>query len=258
MVNGKEYDFSETFKELSRIHDPSIVFNDWMSYCIDQFLINPDTKYFPFNNYKEEEYKSFWGLFECWVHGMDEALETHKWYDLIGVYYEENVKSRGKASDMGQFFTPHDVCELMTELNTHKDDRVGTVYDPAGGSGRFCLAYHVRHPEALCFSHDLDEFACKMAVLNFLIHGVKGSVCRYNSLSGEFYAGWKVNEAPFTIMEVTKMSESLIFIGEDTPCLNIHKKESTDINESKEEVKIDKRGNSDVVVVGQSSLEDYL
>lgn len=240
--------FSKTFTQLTRIHDPSIVFNDWMSYCIDQFLINPDAKYFPFDNYTEDEYKLFWKLFESWIHSMHEVLETREWYDLLGVYYEENVKSKSKASDMGQFFTPHDIVDLMLEL-TINDDGAGTCYDPCGGSGRFLLAYHVKYPEALCFCHDLDEFACKMSVLNFLIHGVKGSVCRYNGLTGEFYCGWKVNEFMFSIMEVDSMMESMCFIGEDYPGLRVDK-----INEGVVSVKED----NNCVVVGQASLEDYL
>ena len=209
------YDFNETFKELSKIHDTSIVFNDWLCYCIDQFIINSQDKYFSYNNYTTGEYKVFWRLFECWIHGMEKALQDHKWYDLLGVYYEENVKSHGKASDMGQFFTPHDVCELMTELNTHKDDVISTVYDPAGGSGRFLLSYHVRHPRVLCFSHDIDETSCRMATLNFLIHGIKGSVCKYDGLQDIFYTGWKINEEPLSIQKVDNISESLIFKGEE-------------------------------------------
>ena len=237
--------FKDTFTKLTRVHDTSIVFRDWLDYCIDQFLINPDTKYFKHEDYTEEEYGYFYDLLKAWVTGMSEKLESHSWYDLLGVYYEETVKSSSKASDMGQFFTPHDVVETMTELTGGG----GSCYDPAGGSGRFCLAYHIRYPEALCFSHDLDEFACKMAVLNFLIHGVKGAVVRCNSISGEFYCGWKVNEFPFSIMEVDDMRESLLFIGEDVPGLNI----------VKENVVSDETVTDDSVVkVGQSSLEDYL
>lgn len=40
--------------------------------------------------------------------------EGYKWFDFIGYFYEETVKSSSKASNMGQFFTPHDVCDLMT------------------------------------------------------------------------------------------------------------------------------------------------
>lgn len=145
--------------------------------------------------------------------------EGYKWFDLIGYFYEETVKSSSKASNMGQFFTPPDVCDLMTKLTVKplKNNGAGEkMYDCAGGSGRLCLSFHSQYPKALCFSHDLDEFSCKMAVLNFLIHGIKGSVCQYNSLTGEFYNGWKINEFPLSIMEINNIQESMIFIGEKT------------------------------------------
>lgn len=209
-------DFKDNFKQLTRTHDNSIVFRDWLDYSIDQFLINPKLKYFKHENYSEYEHGLFYELFSSWINGMNVKLESGdvKWYDFVGELYEECVLSGSKASNMGQFFTPHHVCDLMVNVSGYEGK---TCYDPAGGSGRLCLAYHTLNPEALCFSHDLDEFACKMAVLNFLIHGIKGSVCRCDSLTGEFYEAWKIHEFPFTIMSVDSMKESLIFIGEDTP-----------------------------------------
>lgn len=213
----------KAFQELTKIHDGSIVFRDWLDYCIDQFLINPDIHYFARDKYNKKEYMLFFDLFTSWVTGMQEKInEGYEWFDLVGLFYEETVKSSSKSSNTGQFFTPHNVCDLMTSLtiNINGDGKGEHMYDCAGGSGRLCLSFHARYPKALCFTHDLDEFACKMAVLNFLIHGVKGSVCRYNSLTGEFYEGWKVNEFPLTVMAVDSMVESMIFIGEDKVDLN--------------------------------------
>lgn len=158
--------FYKTFNKLCKVHDNTIVFRDWLDYSIDQFLINPDLKYFQHDKYNENEYKLFFELFQTWIKNMETRIkEGYKWFDLIGYFYEETVKSSSKAS---------------------------------------------------CFSHDLDEFSCKMAVLNFLIHGIKGSVCQYNSLTGEFYNGWKINEFPLSIMEINNIRESMIFIGEKT------------------------------------------
>lgn len=214
-TNYKE--FKEIYTNLVKVHDGNIVFRDWLDYCIDQFLINPDLKYFKHEDYSKKEYEDFFNLFRAWVTGMDNVLESKAWYDLLGVYYEE-IKSSSKSKDLGQFFTPYSVAEIMAEISKTN----GICYDPAGGSGRFCLAYHVRHPKDLCINHDVEEFSCKMAVLNFLIHGVKGSVCQMDSLTGEFYKGWKINEFPFSIMEVDTLGESLIFIGEK---INLNKKD---------------------------------
>lgn len=212
--------FYKTFNKLCKVHDNTIVFRDWLDYSIDQFLINPDLKYFQHDKYNENEYKLFFELFETWIKNMETRIkEGYKWFDLIGYFYEETVKSSSKASNMGQFFTPPHVCDLMTKLTVKplKNNGAGEkMYDCAGGSGRLCLSFHSQYPKALCFSHDLDEVSCKMAVLNFLIHGIKGSVCQYNSLTGEFYNGWKINEFPLSIMEINNIRESMIFIGEKT------------------------------------------
>lgn len=209
-------DFLNAFNELTSVHERTIIFRDWLDYTIDQFLINPNLKYFDYKKYTEEEYALFFTLFKGWIHQMREELNTNnlKWHDFLGIFYENHVKSSSKASNIGQFFTPSNVCEIMVDL-IETDKIKGKFIDPAGGSGRFCLAYHVKHPEAICVCQDIDELACKMSILNFLIHGVKGSVIRGNALSGEFYEAWKVNEFPFTIMSVSSEKEAQIFIGEE-------------------------------------------
>lgn len=49
--------FYKTFNKLCKVHDNTIVFRDWLDYSIDQFLINPDLKYFQHDKYNENEYK---------------------------------------------------------------------------------------------------------------------------------------------------------------------------------------------------------
>ena len=104
--------FYKTFNKLCKVHDNTVVFRDWLDYGIDQFLINPDLKYFQYDKYNENEYKLFFELFETWIKNMETRIkEGYKWFDFIGYFYEETVKSSSKASNMGQFFTPPDVCD---------------------------------------------------------------------------------------------------------------------------------------------------
>ena len=65
--------FYKTFNKLCKVHDNTIVFRDWLDYSIDQFLINPDLKYFQHDKYNENEYKLFFELFKTWIKNM----ETH-------------------------------------------------------------------------------------------------------------------------------------------------------------------------------------
>ncbi len=234
--------FEKLFEDLTKVHEINIVFNDFLDYSIDQFIINPGLKYFNYQKYSEEEYEMFYKLFSHWVGSSSEYLQTKPWFDMLGLIYEDIVQTKYKAGSRGQFFTPHDVCNALAQMsyvsNPLKDsEKVLTCYDSACGSGRTLLAWHVLRPQDILFGGDLDITSCKMTVLNFIIHGVKGSVNHMNSLSLEWFNGWKVNELidyghPFTIMEVNSERECEIFIGHNSLKKNVEIK-----NESPEVVK---------------------
>lgn len=208
-------EFKEAFDKLCYTRDASTVWTDFLNYSIDQFLINPHKKYFHHEKYEEDDYVNFQECFFAWIHGMENYLKDNQWYDLLGELYEDIIISSYKAGTKGQFFTPPSVTTAMTSVvdtdELIEDD--GTCMDCACGSGRLLLSWHVQHPEYLCFGEDIDEQAAKMCVLNFLVHGVKGSVCWANSLSGKFFDAWKVHEFPFTIMSVNSIGEANCFIG---------------------------------------------
>ena len=83
------------------------------------------------------------------------------------------------------------MTEMTFELD--KDYTNKLVNDCCCGSGRFLLAGHSLMPKAIMIGSDLDEVACKMTVLNFYIHGVRGSVLHQNTLTGETFQCWKIN-----------------------------------------------------------------
>lgn len=212
--------FDKTFTKLCYTREPSIVFDDFLNYVIDQFLINPNLNYFPKNNYSDKECELFFDLFKELVLAQDEKLKTNGWFDMIGHFYEDCVQSKMKAKNAGQFYTPMDVCNVMalTNVKNIDGDDVLDVNDCASGSGRLLLAHHVLRPRDICHAADLDITSCKMTLINFILHGVKGSVNHMNTLSMEWFNGWKVNETmdlgmPFTIMECNSEAESYCFIG---------------------------------------------
>ena len=218
-------EFEKLFQDLTRQHDHSVVFNDFLSYGVDQFRIDYNPKHFHHETYTKEEYSIFYALFERLIKGTDEVLNNPNhdmgWYDMLGHFYEDVVQSKWKSGTRGQFFTPANVCEALAELtvdNGGLDDKVYRVLDSACGSSRTLLAYHVRRPFDVCVGQDLDRTSCLMSVLNFVLHGVKGLVLNMNSLSGEFYGAWKVNEyvdlgLPMTV-EYMDNKVQLGFIGE--------------------------------------------
>lgn len=228
--------FDKTFNKLCYTREPSIVFEDFLDFVIDQFLINPSLKYFNYSKYSEKEYELFFDLFKELINKLDLELNNgKKWFDVLGYFYEAEVKSKMKASNMGQFFTPIDVCDVMAELTLNpKEDNseVKSCYDMCCGSGRLLLAHHSKRPFDICLGQDLDITSCKMAVINFILHGVKGSISHMNSITLDWFNGWKVNEmidygVPFTIMECNSESETYCFIGHNK------KKEKVEIKKDK-------------------------
>ena len=226
--------FEKIFSKLTYSHDVSRVWEDFLDYSIDQFLLNGlSEKHFQYKKYSKKEQKYFGELFECWIKTTHEKLETVSWYDFLGTFYEEIVLGKFKAGNLGQFFTPAHICTLMSDLLPKEN--TGVCNDPCCGSGRLLLAHHVNNLEDICFGEDLDNVACRMAVLNFVIHGVKGSICHKNTITGEWFKSWKVNEflyhgLPIPHVEVVSYEHSQTFFG-----MNLDKKiedNNVEINES--------------------------
>ena len=218
--------FEKLFTELTKQHDNTVVFNDFLAYCVDQFRIDFHQPHFQRDKYNEDECSVFYDLFQYLIeHTNDELSKDGSvgWYDMLGVFYEDVVQSQWKAGNRGQFFTPVNVCEALAELTVPEDipkDRVLTGYDSACGSSRTLLAYHVRRPFDILVGGDLDHTSCLMSVVNFVLHGVKGVIINMDSLSGEFFGAWKVNEfvdlgLPCTVEYLTDIGRVYNFIGED-------------------------------------------
>ena len=219
--------FEQLFDELSRTNDRSIIWNNWLDYCININLMQTKSLYAPKDFYGNEE--TYFEMFTEWINTLNKELNDKSYHDLLGYLYEDNVQSKGKAKDFQQYYTPQNVTEVMSELVMHKkaeEYKGGWANDPCCGSGRFLLASHFKSKGGLyCLGQDLDETSCKMTVLNFYSHGVRGSVLHMNTLSGEFYKGWRVNKwllhgipVPH-IEEINTINEAYNFIGVNQ---NIH------------------------------------
>ena len=221
--------FEKLFMELTRQHDHTVVFNDFLAYTVDQFRVDNNQPHFNHDKYDKEEYSLFYDLFQHLIQKTNQVLngpDTVGWFDMLGVFYEDVIQSKWKAGNRGQFFTPVNVCEIMAELTlsgqveSMDKSKVLSCYDSACGSSRTLLAYHVRRPYDVCVGGDLDRTSCLMSVVNFILHGVKGVVLNMDSLSGEFYGGWKTNEFvdegfPFTVEYVTSYDSCIGMLEHD-------------------------------------------
>ncbi|MCE6057306.1 Putative type I restriction enzyme MpnORFDP M protein [Mycoplasmopsis agalactiae] len=74
---------------------------------------------------------------------INDIPSTNQDYDVLGYIYEYLIarfaSSAGKKA--GEFYTPHEVSELMSKIVAHhlKDREVIKVYDPTSGSGSLLL-----------------------------------------------------------------------------------------------------------------------
>jgi tRNA G37 N-methylase Trm5 len=110
--------------------------------------------------------------------------------DPLGELFMQAISS----GHNGQFFSPMPICEMISTMSigeTLEDNK--TVCDPACGSGRMLLAAAKLNRHALLYGADLDITCCKMALLNMLLNSLQGEIAHMNTLSNEFYTGYKVS-----------------------------------------------------------------
>lgn len=213
--------FNKIFEKLAMVNDRSIIWNNWLDYCINLNLLSNQKYNIDFKG-NEEAYAE---MLECWLLELSKKLEEKPYYDMLGLFYEELVTSHVKSKNIGQFFTPSDVTNLMVELslNPMTSQPNQMCNDCACGSGRMLLSAHTQSKgNFICIGQDLDEVSCKMAVLNFWSHGVRGSILHQNTLTLDFYQGWRVNKYLYhgmPIPHIEKVSErdAYRFIGVNKP-----------------------------------------
>lgn len=225
--------FEKIFEKLVRVNDRSIIWNNWLDYCINLNLMSNHQYDIDFHG-NEEEYAE---MLSEWLLQLSQDLEEKPYSDMLGMFYEELVTSHSKSKHMGQFYTPEDVTTLMTELALEvNDNTMGMVNDCACGSARMLLSAHVKSKgNLICIGQDLDEISCKMATLNFWSHGVRGSILQQDTLTLQFYQAWRVNNylyhgIPIPHIELVSEREAYHFIGvktNETKPIELNKQKET-------------------------------
>jgi type I restriction-modification system DNA methylase subunit len=110
--------------------------------------------------------------------------------DPLGELYMQAISN----SHNGQYFTPTPVCEMISAMTINADpEKIETILDPACGSGRMLLAAAKINRNNEFYGAELDSTCCKMALINMLLNSLKGEIAHMNSLSNEFFTGYKVN-----------------------------------------------------------------
>lgn len=187
--------FNELFLQISQRTDMSVVWNDFLTYSIQKLSHTPTNLLY---DYTDKELKTFEKLFNYWQELTHKLIKKHGYYDFMGIYYEKYILATDKSANKGQFFTSQIVCDLLTyTCPTNKE----VIYDPACGSGRMGLSYFSINPNVKCIFEDLDESACKMAVLNLYSHGILGCVNWINTLTREHFCTWIIKHDKIIITD---------------------------------------------------------
>lgn len=188
--------FNKIFERIAYRWDYSTVFDDYLTYCIEVFDLDKTGE--PVQQMKKkygELYEVFIELFHEHIQVMHKMLQVEGWYDLLGTFYE-NLRSRSKASALGQFFTPKPICDFMAGINGVEDEKGKwmRINDCACGSGRTLLAWQAVAPGNFLYGEDLDPMCAKMCAINLTIHAAVGQVCCMDSLwPDKWYFGFDIN-----------------------------------------------------------------
>jgi type I restriction enzyme M protein len=110
--------------------------------------------------------------------------------DPLGELYQQAISN----GHNGQFWTPEHMCDMMATITIGETlDDNQAVCDPTCGSGRMLLATAKINRKALFYGADLDITCCKMTLLNMLLNSLQGEVAHMNTLSNDFYKGYKIS-----------------------------------------------------------------
>lgn len=119
--------------------------------------------------------------------------------DILGEVYEELKLNNEK---FGQFFTPLNVCNFMSEITIDKNDAKKkikdqgfiSVSDPACGSGRLLYSSYltlldcgVNSDDILLVGDDVDLLCSCMTYIQLSLTGASAIVNHKNTITGELY-----------------------------------------------------------------------
>ena len=234
-------EFIKVFEHIGYRHNWMNVFEDFLDICICVFAYGRDEDRYHeiIKRYSKEEQRIFPDLMAEMVMAYEKGSDqSGSWIDLLGDFYME-FGSRNGQQHLGQFFTPPAVCNVMAQLTVNGPISYGEkVNDCACGSGRTLLAAARMFPEnrvnGFYVGQDLDSKVCKMAVINFVMYGLRGVIINMNTISMEIYNGYRIY-LPETYMGVQRLSkaESMGYILQPKQI----KKREPEIIEIKPEIK---------------------
>ena len=190
-MNDKNKSFTQQMESLGRRHGIHSVFSDFLEITVCALSMGAqEERYLEIiGKYEKPEAYQLADAFGALVIEMDNNGQGLK--DCFGDFFMEHL-SFGKN---GQFFTPEPICDMMAQM-TNPTGYGKRVVDCCCGSGRMLMAAARINRNALFYGADNDRNCALMCLINFCLNGMLGEVAWMNSLSNQFYEGWRIELHP--------------------------------------------------------------
>lgn len=143
--------------------------------------------------------------------------------DLFGDAYEYLINNyaanAGKSG--GEFFTPHHVSKLISQLALDGQETVNKIYDPACGSGSLLLQakkqFDIHKIEEGFFGQEINHTTYNLARMNMFLHDINYD--KFNIALGDTLLKPQFgDDKPFDAI-VSNPPYSVTWIGSDDPTL---------------------------------------
>lgn len=107
--------------------------------------------------------------------GIDFGLGEAQDIDILGDAYEYMIGqfAAGAGKKAGEFYTPQEVSQILSEIVITGKTRLKNVYDPTCGSGSLLLRTAREGNADEIFGQEKNPTTFNLARMNMLLHGVK-------------------------------------------------------------------------------------
>lgn len=147
--------------------------------------------------YTKEEFLVFPEIMAKFVRAMQDDVEKGNLHDLLGPIFHSLESHSARA---GQFFTPYQISDLMSELTDFDDSKpFERVAEFCTGSGTMILSRAKMllakgiNPSArmVVYAKDIDLRCVHMSYIQFALAGIPAEVVHGNGLSEEELDVWR-------------------------------------------------------------------
>ena len=109
-------------------------------------------------------------------------MDSKQGYDVLGYIYEYLISqfAANAGKKAGEFYTPHEVSELMSEIVAYhlRDNKTVEILDPTSGSGSLlinignAMKKHIDPNKIVYFAQELKENTYNLTRMNLVMRGI--------------------------------------------------------------------------------------